>query len=67
MYEEEKLMTKIDCKEIAYHGKPIGSLTKGELINALEELAGAIHECAANGKKCDTIIQIKKSIECKNE
>ena len=35
-------MSKIDSKQIAYYGKPIDSLTREELINALEELAGAI-------------------------
>ena len=60
-------MTKIDCKEIAYYGKPIESLTRDEMISAFEELAGAIHDCAEKGKKCEALLQIKKSIECKDE
>ena len=60
-------MTKIDCKEIAYHGRPIESLTRDEMMSAFEELAGAIHDCAERGKKCETLLQIKKNIECKNE
>ncbi len=59
-------MTKIDCKEIAYNGRPIESLTRDEMISALE-LAGAIHDCAEKGKKCEALLQIKKSIECKDE
>jgi hypothetical protein len=58
-----KHMSKINCKQIAYYGKPIDSLTRGELISALEELAGAIHECAMKNKKCRKIIQIKDSAE----
>jgi len=56
-------MYKIDCKQIAYYGKPIDSLTRDELISALEELAGAIHECAMKNKKCRKIIQIKDGAE----
>ena len=51
-------MTKIDRKQIAYYGKPIESLTRDELISALEELAGAIHDCASGSKKCEEILQI---------
>jgi hypothetical protein len=51
-------MKKIDCKEIGYYGKPIESLTREELISALEELAGAICECAAQDKKCSEILRI---------
>ncbi len=53
-------MTKIDCKQIAYYGKPIDSLTRDELISALEELAGAIQDCAVGGKKCEEILQINE-------
>ena len=60
-------MTKIDCKQIAYYGKPIESLTRDELINALEELAGAIHDCAVENKKCADIIGISTGIECKGD
>jgi hypothetical protein len=63
----EKHVTKIDCKQIAYFGKSIESLTRDELISALEDLAGAIHDCAVKGKKCNEIIQIEESIECKSE
>lgn len=60
-------MAKIDCKEIAYNGSPIDSLTRDEMISAFEELAGAIHDCADKGKKCEALLHIKKSIECKYE
>jgi hypothetical protein len=60
-------MTKIDCKQIAYYGKRIESLTRDELISALEELAGAIHDCAAENKKCADIIGVNTAVECKGE
>jgi len=60
-------MTKIDCKQIAYYGKPINSLTRGELIKALEELAGAIHDCAVKDKRCSLIIKVDTGLESKNE
>ena len=58
-----KHMSKIDASQIAYYGKPIDSLTKDELISALEELAGAIHDCAVKNKKCRKIIQITDGAE----
>ena len=67
MWGEGKRMSNIDCKQIAYYGKPIDSLTRDELIKALEELAGAIHECAAENKKCGEIININAGVECKGE
>jgi len=51
-------MKRVDRKRIGYYGKPIDSLTREELIGALEELAGAIQECAARGKKCSEILRI---------
>ena len=60
-------MTKIDCKQIAYYGKPIESLTRDELISALEELAGAIQDCATGNKKCEEILQINKGEVSKDD
>jgi hypothetical protein len=56
-------MCKIDSKQIAYYGKPIDLLTRNELISALEELAGAIHDCAVENGKCRKIIQIQDGEE----
>ena len=60
-------MSKIDSKQIAYYGKPIDSLTREELINALEELAGAIQDCAVKNKRCSKIIKVDTELEFKNE
>jgi hypothetical protein len=51
-------MSKIDCKQIGYYGKPIDSLTRDELISALEELTGVIHDCAVENKRCSEILKI---------
>ena len=51
-------MKKVDRKQVGYHGKPIDSLTREELISALEELADAIRECVARDKKCCDILRI---------
>lgn len=56
-------MSKIDASHIAYYGKPIVSLTKDELINALEELAGAIHDCAVKNNRCSEIIKVATKLE----
>ena len=58
-----KHMYKIDASHIGYYGKPISSLTKNEFINALEELAGAIHDCAVKNKRCSQIIKINAGVE----
>jgi hypothetical protein len=60
-------MTRIDCKQIAYYGKPIDSLTRDQLISALEELAGAIQDCAVGRKKCEEILQINKGVVSKDD
>ena len=51
-------MFKIDRSQIAYYGKPIDSLTRDELICALEELAGAIQGCAEENKECANILKV---------
>ena len=59
-------MSKIDSKQIAYYGKPIDSLKRHELIRAIEELAGAIQDCAAGNKKCGDILQLKEGEMAEN-
>ena len=56
-------MFKIDASQIAYYGRPIASLTRDELISALEELAGAIHNCAVKNNRCSQIIKISTGKE----
>ena len=59
-------MSKIDSKQIAYYGKPIDSLKRQELISALEELAGAIKDCAVGNKKCGEILQMNEGEMAEN-
>ena len=67
MTRGETGMSKINCKQIAYYGKPIDTLTKEELISALEELAGAIHDCAAKNSRCSDIIKFNTGLDSKDE
>jgi len=60
-------MAKVNCSQIAYYGKPIDSLNRDELISALEELAGAIYDCAAENKKCSKILKISTGVECRDD
>jgi hypothetical protein len=60
-------MPKIDCKQIAYYGKPIDSLTREELISALEELAGVIHDRAMKNKRCSEILKVDTGLGSKDE
>lgn len=54
-------MKKISSDEIGFYGRSIDRLSKEELKQALIELASAIKECAADNKKCEKIIFIKKN------
>ncbi|MBW1693781.1 MAG: hypothetical protein JRJ41_06405 [Deltaproteobacteria bacterium] len=54
-------MSKLDYKDVAYYGKPITSLTKAELLEALFELAGIVNDCPVKGD-CKDLID-KKTIE----
>lgn len=58
-------MSKVDRKEIAYYGMPIDTLSREELLQALEELATAIQDCAIRDNKCQEIIRVKKKFESK--
>ena len=58
-------MSKVDRKEIAYYGQPIDTLSREELLQALEELVSAIEDCAIRDKKCQDIISIKRKSESK--
>jgi hypothetical protein len=60
-------MSKLDFKQIGYYGKPIDSLTREELLSAIEELAGAIHDCAVGNKKCSEILKISTGVQCKDD
>lgn len=42
-------MSELDGKNVAYYGKPITSLTKEELLEALLELAKIINDCPVKG------------------
>jgi hypothetical protein len=42
-------MDKLDYKDVAYYGKPIASLNKEELLEALLKLAKIINDCPVKG------------------
>ena len=58
-------MSKVDHKEIAYYGQPIDTLSREELLQAFEELASAIEDCAIKGGKCQDIVRVKRKSESK--
>ena len=58
-------MSKVNRKEIAYYGRPIDTLSREELLQAFEELAFAIEDCAIRGKLCQDIISVKRKAESK--
>lgn len=54
-------MKKFNPKDIGYYGQPITKLTRDELLNALVELAGIIHECAIKDKKIEEFLHVKNN------
>jgi hypothetical protein len=58
-------MSKVERKAIAYYGRPIDTLSREELLQAFEELATAIQECAIKGNKCQEIIGVRERFEFK--
>ena len=56
-------MKKFDHKDIGYFGKPITSLSREELLEALEELAAILYECSAKNRKIEDYIFINKNDE----
>ena len=53
-------MKKITASDIGYYGRPIDSLTREELLDAIVELAQTSHECTAKSTPCRAIITIKE-------
>ena len=53
-------MKNLKYSDIGYYGKPIDSLSREELLNALLELARTLHSCAVQDNACRSIISIKE-------
>ena len=51
-------MEKLDPNEISYRGKPISTLKREEIIDALVELASLINNCSQMDGKCKDALKV---------
>ena len=54
-------MKKYDPHEIAYRGKPISSLNRDELIDAIVELVSLIDKCKQMDGKCKDALKMNEN------
>ena len=47
--------------DIGYHGKPIETLSKEELLSAFVELTQLVYNCASSNNKCKALLSIAES------
>ena len=53
-------MSDFNPYNVGYYGKPLSSLTRDELINAVLELAAIIHNCPVKGRYNELLERIDK-------
>jgi len=53
-------MSDFQPDNVGYYGKPLSSLTREELLRAVLEMAGIIHNCPVKGKCYEIIERIEK-------
>ena len=51
---------KLRYSDIGYHGKPINTLTREELLEAFLELSQNVHDCAVKQGKCKDVFTAPK-------
>ena len=51
-------MSELEVKDVAFYGKPISSLNKEELLEALLPLANIINDCPVKGE-CGKLVGTK--------
>ena len=49
---------KLTCADIGYHGKPLDTLSKEDLLGLCILLAQTIHDCSTEGTPCKTMFTI---------
>jgi len=53
-------MKKINCSDIGYHGAPIDTLTREELLHAFLELAQTVLNCASTNNQCKAVFTVNQ-------
>jgi hypothetical protein len=57
---QQKTSEKLTGADIGYHGKPIDTLTREELLDAFVELSQKIYDCASLDNTCKDLFTIDK-------
>jgi hypothetical protein len=60
MQQQSKKKT-LQASDIGYHGKPIETLSREELLGAFVELTQLVYNCASNNNKCKALVSIAES------
>jgi len=56
---QQKKSRKLTGADIGYHGKPIDTLTRDELLDAFIELSQTVYDCAARENRCKDLLTSK--------
>jgi len=57
---QQKMTRKLTGEDIGYHGKPIDTLTREELLEAFLDLSQAVYDCAAEENTCKDLFTVNK-------
>ena len=52
--------TKFKAADIGYHGKPLDTLSREELLEAFVELSQQVFECASVENTCKSLISVNR-------
>ena len=56
---QQKKSIKLTGGDIGYHGRPIDSLTRDELLDAFIELSQRVYDCASREKICKELYTVE--------
>jgi hypothetical protein len=51
----------LKSSDIGYHGKPIETLSREELLGAFVELTQLVYNCASSNNRCKALISIAET------
>jgi len=55
----QKNSRKLTGADIGYHGKPIDTLTRNELLDAFIELSQTVYDCVSRENKCKDLFSVE--------
>ena len=55
---QQERIKKLAYSDIAFHGKPMDTLTRDELMEVLLELVQKVYECSAEGNMCKDVFTV---------